>query len=117
MNKLLKPIKLIIFILIILSFSHCKEDKKTTKKEVIFLTYGELPPVNYIDEKDSIITQKFGFQIKRLGNCEVTNSMISKAKRTNSKSNAQMKSKYGNDWITKFEKETGIIFYVPFVER
>ncbi|MBV7439980.1 hypothetical protein KRX57_00945 [Weeksellaceae bacterium TAE3-ERU29] len=80
------------------------------------MTYGELPPINYIDEKDSAITKKFGFKVKRIADCEVTNTIIYKAKRTNTESNIQMQSKYGNNWINKFEKETGMRFSVPFVE-
>lgn len=88
-----------------------KEPQKT-----IFLIYGELAPTGYIKEQDSSITQKFGFCVKRITGCEVTPELTDSVKVINQKNNSLMQSKYGKDWIQKFEKETNMKLAIPDVE-
>ncbi|KOY86860.1 hypothetical protein AD998_12550 [bacterium 336/3] len=115
------------FIITILSLSCNQETDKPqnqntqnfSKKEpdkAVFLIYGELAPTGYVEEKDSSITQKFGFCVHRITGCEVTPELIDSVKVINQKSSSMMQSKYGKDWIQKFEKETNMKLAIPNVE-
>ncbi|RZJ42130.1 MAG: hypothetical protein EOO19_13935 [Chryseobacterium sp.] len=84
-----------------------------SKSQPTFLLYGELLPVGYTEEKDSVSTKKFGFNIKRVADCDVTSELIDSVKKINIESNAIMKSEYGNDWKEKFEKQTNIKIAIP----
>lgn len=92
--------------------------KNTSQKQPekpLFLIYGELAPAGYVEAKDSVITQKFGFCIQRITGCEVTPELIDSVKVINQKSNSMMQSKYGKDWIQKFEKETNMKISIPSI--
>lgn len=81
----------------------------------VFLVYGELPPVGYAEEEDSLITQKFGFHIKRIAGCEITTQLVDSVKTINQENNSVMKSKYGNDWGQKFETTAKLKLAIPAI--
>lgn len=100
--------KKITVILAVLFFSSCHQkqagQQRTQKEELpIFLIYGELMPVGYIDERDSVTTQKFGFNLKRVANCEVSRELINIAALMNKKNDQLMRQRYGNEWVKNFE--------------
>ncbi len=88
-------------------------NKSVTESIPTFLIYGELMPDGYIKQKDSSITQKFGFNIKRVAGCEITNKLVDSVKTINQKNNEIMRSQYGNNWKQKFETATRQKIAIP----
>jgi len=76
-----------------------------------FLIYGELTPENYIDQDDSI-TKDFGFVVKRIAGCEITENERIKAIKQNKKSLEIMNERYGENWRQNFEKQTNFKLYI-----
>ena len=108
--------------IIILLFS-CKQkptkqnfDEITNVSVPTFLIYGELVPNGYVKEKDSSVTQQFGFNIKRVAGCEVTNKLVARVKENNEKNNLIMRSKYGTNWKQKFETAAKLKLAIPEIE-
>ncbi|MCU0437462.1 MAG: hypothetical protein MUC49_06060 [Raineya sp.] len=96
-----------------------QNNQNLSKKEpdkAVFLIYGELAPTGYIEERDSSITQKFGFSVRRITGCAITPQLIDSVKVINQKSNSLMESKYGKDWRQKFEKETNMKLAISSIE-
>ncbi len=120
-------IKIIFILFIFLSIFSCnfekKKNYKTVEQEeeiVKFLIYGELLPDGYIDpyidNNTDSITKKFGFVVRRISGCDVTNALINDAEETNKASNKKMKRKYGVNWKDKFEKQTKYKLYIPEID-
>lgn len=83
---------------------------------ITFQTYGSVHPVGYVYEGMEI-TKEFGFEIKNLSGCDMTDSLSAAIKQNNLKSADLMEKKYGKNWIQDFEKKTGLHFSVPFVDE
>ncbi|SFW65701.1 hypothetical protein [Cellulophaga fucicola] len=114
----------LIFILIVSLTVACKQKateqktKENIKKNEVaniptFLLYGELVPEGYVEEKDSSITKKSGFTIKRVADCEITDQLVDSVKTINLKNELIMNSKYGDNWKQEFEKETNLRLQIP----
>lgn len=103
--------------------SQCKKDpekisptQQTVEKIPTFEVYGELAPSDYVDgynPKHDSITKKYGFLVKRVADCEVTDDLVNKANRNNQKALEEMNKKYGHNWQSQFEKETGLKIAIP----
>lgn len=103
--------------------SQCQKDHvssstatQTVEKIPTFEVYGELAPIDYVDgynPKHDSITRKYGFLMKRVADCEVTDGLVKKANRTNQEALQEMNRKYGEKWQEKFEKETGLKIAIP----
>ncbi len=88
-----------------------KEQQTSTQKEYeTFFLYGELSADGYLDtwttSKADSITAKYGFRLKRIAGCEIDEIDIKAVLLHNKKALKAMNTKYGNEWIPKFEKET-----------
>ena len=80
----------------------------TVKKELpTFFIYGEPPPIGYLCDENSI-TEKYGFKVKRVAGCEVSQKLIDEVNLNNAKMIIIMNKKYGNNWLKNFEKKTGL---------
>ncbi len=93
------------------------KDKPESKTENLatFLILGEIAPVGYTEEQDSVITQHYGFTIKRVADCEVTDELLTLVKIANEKNDALMQQRYGKDWIANFEQKSNLKLAVPYV--
>lgn len=78
-----------------------------------FLLYGELAPLNYIDVRDTLLTKKFGFTLKRIDGCEVTKELVDSIEIYNRKTNSIIEKKSGRNWKENFEKETKKKISIP----
>lgn len=103
-----------------ISCSQSNENKPILKTKVVksenlptFLIYGELALFGYVEEKDSVSTKKFGFNVKRVADCDVTSELIDSVKTINIENDLTMKSKYGNDWKLKFEEQSKLKIAIP----
>lgn len=114
--------KLLYFTLIFLAIScetkiekpNSGEIAKSTKPDIpAFLVYGELPPVDYAEDQDSTTTKKFGFVVKRVAGCEVTNSLLDSVHTINKESDEKMIAKYGENWKENFEKKSNLKLAIP----
>jgi|GEM_PF-3595680 len=92
------------------------KDKITKDKIPTFLLYGELMSEGWIDEQDSTVAKRFGFTIKRVAGCEVTDELVDSVKIINQKNDLIMQSKYGKNWKQQFEKETKLQLAIPHIE-
>ena len=79
----------------------------------MFQIYGELAPVGYLDDADTI-TEKYGFRLKRVAHCEVSYDEVEKVQKENKEAMEFMNKKYGVDWMQKFKDETGYELAIPF---
>ncbi len=94
--------------------SHVEKINKNEKNEIpTFLIYGEIPPVGYLEEQDSTIAKKFGFNIKRVAGCDVTEELIDSIRKINKKNDLIMQFQYGKDWKREFEIQTNIKLSIP----
>ena len=82
---------------------------------VVFLNYGMIIP-GYALEIDSVKTKKFGFIIKNVAGCEVTDALLDSIKTNNEASNLKMKTKYGKNWQLDFEKTAKMKLGIPNIE-
>ena len=82
---------------------------------VVFLNYGMIIP-GYALEIDSVKTKKFGFIIKNVAGCEVTDALLDRIKTNNEASDLKMKTKYGNNWQQDFEKTAKLKLGIPNIE-
>lgn len=121
---------LFILPLAILLLISCNNSKKTTQisdknkadttiieniSEILptFQIYGESAPVGYLDSENPI-TEKYGFHLERVAGCEVGSDEAKKVIKDNVKLLEKMNEKYGKDWQSNFEKETGFKLWIPF---
>lgn len=115
--------KFVAFFTFLLVLCYCQKDKindSETKQNLqtfaTFEIYGSLAPSDYADgykpTHDSI-TKKYGFIMKRVADCEVTDGLVREANRNNEKALEQMNKKYGENWQQKFEQETGLKLSIP----
>ena len=77
-----------------------------------FQIYGELAPEGYLDSNNPV-TEKYGFRMKRITGCEVGSREAEEANKNNAEVLEGMNEKYGIDWQTNFEKETGYKLSIP----
>lgn len=115
--------KLVVCFTVLFVLSQCQKEQITnsTKPQIeekipTFEIYGGLAPVDYVDgydPKHDSITKKYGFFMKRVADCEVTDGLVRKAIRNNQKALEEMNRKYGENWQQKFEKETGLKLAIP----
>ena len=80
----------------------------------VFFIYGELAPMGYLNGEDPI-TEKYGFKLKRIAGCEISNTIIKKAYTQNQKSFKEMNTKYGKYWIDEFEKKSKYKLAIPSI--
>jgi len=105
----------ILYVLLLISCSDTNKKQSNSLKDKetkipIFLMYGELPPTDYAGEKDSLKTLRYGFLIKRVAGCDVTDGLIDSVETVNKNANQQMQQKYGKNWRTTFEKQSKLKF-------
>lgn len=115
--------KLVVGFAFLFVLSQCQKDSAkisstplTLEKIPTFEVYGELAPIDYVDgynPKHDSITKKYGFLMKRVADCEVTDGLVRKANRNNQKALEEMNKKYGENWQSQFEKETGLKLAIP----
>ena len=115
--------KLVVGFTFLFVLSQCQKDtakisstQQTLEKIPTFEVYGGLAPIDYVDgynPKHDSITRKFGFLMKRVADCEVTDDLVRKANRNNQKALEEMNKKYGENWQEKFEKEMGLKIVIP----
>lgn len=124
--------KIVLFCFATLSFFACSNKTDTHNKEALthtkkpkiykqeplptFLLYGELMPIDYIEDRDTLITQKYGFNLKRVAYCDVTNELIDSVKVINTANSLKMQQKHGKQWIANFETKTHLKVSIPNVE-
>ncbi len=107
-------------ILLLFLFSCTKQKKENTgitvEKYETFLIYGDLAPDGYLDgyTDSDTLTLKYGFLLKRIADCETDNVNIEATLKHNKKALKAMNKKYGEDWMTKFEKATNYKLAIPF---
>lgn len=96
------------------SRSQVEKINKIEKNEIpTFLIYGEIPPVGYLEEQDSSIAKKFGFNIKRVAGCDVTEELVDSIKKINQKNDQIMQLQFGKDWKREFEIQTNLKISIP----
>ncbi|MFT6501545.1 MAG: hypothetical protein ACJASQ_001661 [Crocinitomicaceae bacterium] len=80
-----------------------------------FKIYGELAPTDYLDGRpeESSLTTAHGFMVLRIAGCEITGELAEDVSANNIKSNEYMIKFYGENWLSKFEVETGKKFSYP----
>ncbi len=78
-----------------------------------FLIYGERAPSGYLEEQDSVTTKEFGFKIKRVADCEVSEELMDSVRIINMENNDLMNAKYGRDWKRNFEEQTHLKMAIP----
>lgn len=76
-----------------------------------FQVYGELVPAGYLDESDTLLTHPLGFELKRVADCEVSDSLVKSVNQHNAVMREQMSKKYGTYWIDSIEIKTGKRFH------
>lgn len=76
-----------------------------------FYLYGEKPPYNYLEEANDTLTKPFGFVVRRIADCVVDRIQVKKTDAHNQNMFDLMVERYGKDWHTRFEEETGLKFY------
>lgn len=77
-----------------------------------FLVYGELPPSDYLDENDTLLTRSLGFELKRVADCEVSETLVKSVNQHNAVMREQMLKKYGTYWVDSIEIKTGKRFHL-----
>ena len=92
-----------------------KNTDSVKSETVVFLNYGMIIP-GYALEIDSVKTKKFGFIIKNVAGCEVTDALLDSIKTNNEASDLKMKTKYGNNWQLDFEKNAKLKLGIPNIE-
>lgn len=92
-----------------------KNTDSIKSETVVFLNYGMIIP-GYALEIDSVKTKKFGFIIKNVAGCEVTDALLYRIKTNNETSNLKMKTRYGNNWQLDFEKTAKMKLGIPNIE-
>ncbi len=88
-----------------------KAEKKSENLPT-FQIYGELAPEGYLDNSNPI-TEKYGFRMERIAGCEMGSSEAEEANENNAEALEKMNEKYGIDWQTNFENETGFKLSIP----
>lgn len=78
-----------------------------------FRVYGELPPFDYLDENDTLLTHPLGFELKRVADCEVSETLVKSVNQHNAVMREQMSKKYGTYWVDSIEIKTGKRFHLP----
>ncbi len=98
----------IFFLLLMVSCNQVSNNGAERNNLPVFFTYGESFPNGYAGDGNGhdTITQKFGFYIKRVAGCLVTEGLEDSVKVNNTKSDLKMTKKYGYDWKQKFEEQT-----------
>ena len=107
-----------ILILFFLLFISCKEKPTVTKiistqilvdgKELpTFFTYGLPFPEGYLGDENQL-TIKYGFQVKRVAGCEYSQKLIDDCNLNNKKVINELNEIFGENWLKKFEDETGL---------
>lgn|SRR5690606_16552299 len=82
-------------------------------KLIQFMVYGELPPSDYLDENDKLLTRSLGFELIRVADCEVSDSLVKFVDHHNATMREQMSKKYGTYWIDSIEMKTSKRFHLP----
>lgn len=93
-----------------------KVDEKVKEELPTFMIYGEAFPVDYADEKDSLITQKFGFKMKRVAGCEISNVLKQSVISNNRKEDQKMQQLFGKNWKEDFTKKYKLELLIPEIE-
>ncbi|MFT6922999.1 MAG: hypothetical protein ACJA1C_002007 [Crocinitomicaceae bacterium] len=80
-----------------------------------FKIYGELAPLEYLDGRpeESSLTTAHGFMVLRVAGCEITPELVRSVQANNIKANDYMIKFQGENWLSKFEVETGKKFSYP----
>lgn len=115
--------KLVVCFTVLFVLYQCQKEQITnsTKPQMeekisIFEVYGSLAPPDYADgynPKHDSITKKYGFLMKRVADCEVTEGLVKKANRNNQNAFKEMNKKYGENWQSQFENEAGLKISIP----
>jgi hypothetical protein len=76
-----------------------------------FQLYGELFPLDYLDEGYDTLTMSYGFKVRRIAGCEEEEeNQFKDADAHNQEMFELMVKRCGKDWLTTFESETGKTF-------
>lgn len=90
-----------------------KVDNEVKDKLPTFMIYGEPYPVGYAEEQDSLVTEKFGFKIKRVAGCEISNVLKQSVINNNRKENQKMEQLFGKNWKENFAKKSKLELLIP----
>ena len=101
--------------LLVLSQDRDGIEKSENEKMPTFLIYGELAPVDYLDD-ENVITEKYGFKLRRVAGCAVSLSLVISVKLNNRVAFRRMNKRYGEDWMQRFENETNWKLAIPDIE-
>ncbi|WP_300673076.1 hypothetical protein [Soonwooa sp.] len=93
-----------------------KVDKEVKEELPTFLIYGEAYPVGYAEEQDSLVTQKFGFKIKRVAGCEISDVLKQSVINNNQKEDKKMEQLFGKNWKEDFTKKSKLELMIPEIE-
>ncbi len=102
-------------ILLVSCANNTNVKQKINNRQVVFQIYGEIGSDEDVEPQDSLITQKYGFVVKRVAYCEIDYLIETKAKQNNRKADKIMQEKYGKDWVKNFEEQTYMHLSIPFV--
>lgn len=80
-----------------------KQPKQQAQK-LEYWTYG-LPNSVYQQKAEEVISRKWGFSIKSIAGCVVTQGLLDSVKQHNLVVDKSLSAKYGKDWNDRYRKE------------
>ena len=81
----------------------------------IFLLTGMASPASFVEDRDSILTRKYSFEVKRLWYCGAPSSLVDSVNSVNIKADSIMRLRHGKYWLKHFEQKTKRKVYIQFV--